>query len=129
MEKVNQSLSEKFTALVKTKNFVVMDVEKLKFLLGLENKNVESDEKVYDAAISWIKMNVVGREKHVEELLGFVKFPNMSLDFLIRIVAKEKFIEVSLSCIKSVFRAIGKYKQRSAAEALPTTSSLESTKS
>ena len=52
-------------------------------------------------------MDVVGREKHVEELLGFVKFPNMSLDFLIRIVAKEKLIKVSHSCIKCVFRAIG----------------------
>ena len=129
LEKVTQSMSEKFTAVVKTKNFVELDVEELKFLLGLENKNIESEEKVYEAVISWTKMDVVGREKHVEELLGFVKFPNMSLDYLNQVVAKEKLIEVSHVCMKSVLQAIGNYKPRLATTALPTTSSLKSSNS
>ena len=129
LEKVTQSMSEKFTAVVKAKNFVELDVEELKFLLGLENKTVESEEKVYEAVIGWIKMDVVGREKHAEELLGFVKFPNMSLDFLNQVVAKERLIEVSDVCMKSVLQAIGNYKPRLATTALPTTSSLKSSNS
>ena len=129
LEKGTRSMSKKFTAIVKAKNFVELDVEELKFLLGLENKTVESEEKVYEAVIDWIKMDVVGREKHVEELLSFVKFTNMSLDFLNQVVAKERLIEVSHVCMKSVFRAIGNYKPRSAAEALPTTSRLKSSNS
>ena len=122
-------MSEKFTAVVKAKNFVELDVEELKFLLGLENKIVESEEKVYEAVIDWIKMDVVGREKHVEELLSFMKFINMSLDFLNQVVASERLIEVSHVCMKSVFRAIGNYKPSSATTALPTTSRLKGSNS
>ena len=67
----------------------------MKFLLGLENKTVESEEMVYKAVIGWIKIDEVGREKHVEELLSFVKSANMSLDFLNQVTTKEKLIEIS----------------------------------
>ena len=126
LEKVDRVLSAKFDAVMAAKNFVELEMEEIKHLLSLENRNVKSEKKVYEAAIKWIKMDVLGREKYAEELLCLLKFSEMPLDFSTKVAAKEKLIENFYASLKSLFRAIGNYKsplpQQSAAIDKPSTS-------
>ena len=126
LEKVDNVLSAKFDAVMAAKNFVELEMEKIKHLLSLRNRNVKSETNVYEAVINWIKTDVLGREKYAEELLCLLKFSEMQLEFLTKVAAKEMLIENSYSSLKALFRAIGNYKsplsQQSAAIDQPSTS-------
>ena len=108
LEKVDENLVEIFTDIIKLGNFVDLEKDDLKYLLGLEKK-VESEEKVYEAVIGWIKHEVTNREQHAEELLSLLKFSKMPLDFLTQVVAKEKLLGTS-HCAGLVLNAIANFK-------------------
>ena len=126
LEKVDNVLSAKFDAVMAAKNFVELEMEEIKHLLSLRNRNVKSETNVYEAVINWIKMDVLGREKYAEELLCLLKFSEMPLEFLTKVAAKEKLVENPYASLKALFRAIGNYKsplpQQSAAIDQPSTS-------
>ena len=99
MEKVDRVLSAKFDAVMAAKNFVELEMEEIKHLLSLENRNVKSETNVYEAVIKWIKMDVLGREKYTEELLCLLKFSEMPLHFSTKVAAKEKLVENSYASL------------------------------
>ena len=110
LKKVDEAISKKFDSVMTASNFVELDIEELKHLLGLEEKSVESEEKLYESVIGWIKHDRFEREIYAKELLDFINFSEMSLEFLNQVVAKEKLIEDSHETLKAVFRAIRSYK-------------------
>jgi len=117
--KIVDTLSELFNDAINAKNFVELDVDELKYLLSLENKIVESEEKVYEAVIGWIKHDLINREKFVGELLSFVKFSEMSLDFFNLVVAKETIIRCSFVTMQSFINAIVNCKRFESASKIP----------
>ena len=98
-----------------TESFVALESKELKHLLALENKNVESEKRVYQAVIGWINHDVTNREKYVEELLSLLNFSEMSLAFLSKVVATEKLIQSSFLVTKAVLSAVGNPKTDSPA--------------
>ena len=106
IKNVDEYLSAQFNNVVTGSSFAEYDVDELKHLIGLQSKSVDSEEKVYEAVIRWINHNTVERQKFVEDLLSIVKFSEMSLKFLLQVVAKEKLIENSHAILKAVFQAI-----------------------
>ena len=106
LEKLDESLAEKFTDFVNAQNFAYLKKDDLKHLLGLKKKKVES-EKVFESVIGWIKHDAINREKCAEEFFNCVDFTEMSLDFLTEVVANEKLIGDSRLCSKLVLDAIG----------------------
>ena len=111
VQKVNNSLAQKFDTMVTAGDLIELEIDELQYLLSLENKNVRSQEKLYQAIIDWLNIDIIGREKFVDQLMEFVEFSSMSLEFLNHVVAKEKLMESSLSCSKAILRAIGNKKQ------------------
>ena len=108
LEKVDENLVEIFTDIIELGNFVDLEKDDLKHLLGLEKK-FELEEKVYEAVIGWIRHEVTNREQHAEELLSLLKFSKMPLDFLTQVVAKEKLLGTS-HCAGLVLNAIANFK-------------------
>ena len=90
-------------------NFEELEVDELKHLLGLKKKTIESEEKVYQAVIGWIQHDITSRKIHVEELLGFIKFSDMSLEFLKR-VAKETILQDAHATTRAILNAIVNYR-------------------
>jgi len=105
LENQNKVLSMQFNMFIQSEHLVKLDISELKYLLSLENKNVESEEEIYKALIGWINYDVLNREKQIEELMSYVRFTEMSLDFLNQVVAKEVLIGISDVCTRNVVDA------------------------
>ena len=106
LDKVDEAIALQFDAVVKTRQFIELNVEDLKHFLALEKRSVKSEDEVYKAVIGWIKHDLIGHEIYTEELLSLINFSKMSVDFLKRVVTNEKLIEKSLACTRAVLGAI-----------------------
>ena len=110
LEKVDTTLLKKFHTILFSKDFFDFEVEEVKHLLGLVKKNVGFSETLFYSIINWIKHDAISREQYAEELFMFVKFSEMSLEFLHQVVAKEKMFEKSQKILRTVFDALGTCK-------------------
>ena len=111
-------MSEKFIDIITAENFIAINVEELKYLLCLKKKKVESEEKVYEVVIGWIKHDndIINREKHAEELFSLLKFSVMPSEFLSKVVAKETILRSSLVVMQAVLSAIGNHQPQKSAQ-------------
>ena len=109
LDEIDELLCEMFDTLLKSEELVELDAEELKHLLGLENREVKSEEEVYKAVIGWIKHDVGNREKYVVELLGAVNFSKIQLGFLKEVVFSEELIANSVVSSRMVMNSIINY--------------------
>ena len=106
LKKVDEVVAHKFDSVIRSKHFVELDIEELKFLLKLENKKVKSENDIYEAVVFWIKQDLIGHEKYAEELLNCIDYSKLTLNFLKEKVSKEKLIEASFCLTRAVLNAI-----------------------
>ena len=90
LDKFDEAIALQFDAFVKAEQFIELNVEDLKHLLGLQKRRVKSEDEVYKAVIGWIKHDLIGHEIYAERLLSLINFSKMSVDFLKRVIANEK---------------------------------------
>ena len=79
---------------------------------------MESEEKVYEGVIGWIKHDndIINREKHAEELFCLLKFSVMPSEFLSEVVAKETILRSLLVVMQAVLSAIGNHQPQKSAQ-------------
>lgn len=75
------------------KDFHEMDSEYVTEILSDPELQVPSEELVYEAAMKWIKYDVVERTDDLSYVLDTVRLPLLSTKFLVSVVGKEDLIE------------------------------------
>ena len=89
---------EHFNDVVKNEEFLLLPRDELAALLTCEELNVDSEEDVYNALISWARQDVDERQSFLAELLGIIRLPSLSPHFLVDRVEKEELIRQDIAC-------------------------------
>lgn len=91
-------IHEHFMDVVKSEEFLLLPHEDLASLLSSEDLNVDFEEDVYNALITWARENVEERQTFLGELLGQIRLPLLSPHFLVDEVEKEDLIRQDIAC-------------------------------
>uniref|UniRef100_T1J5L0 BTB domain-containing protein n=1 Tax=Strigamia maritima TaxID=126957 RepID=T1J5L0_STRMM len=95
-----------FVEVIKTSEFLTLEKEKVIKLICSDNLTVPSEEKVFEAVITWVKHEMEQRESYLAELMSYVRLPLLSVDFLVTQVKEEPLINCNLDCSKLVMEAM-----------------------
>ena len=93
---------ENFVAVAKSKDFLSLDLQRVKDLLCDDKINVPQEEEVYEAMIGWVKHDLESRECFLAELLKCVRLFSMSKYSLRQILEEEELVKKSLDCMSIV---------------------------
>ncbi|KAK3738174.1 hypothetical protein QZH41_019677 [Actinostola sp. cb2023] len=91
-------INEHFNDVVQNEEFLLLPKEELSALLSSEDLNVECEEDVYNALISWVREDLNDRESLLPHLLGKIRLPLLSPHFLVDQVEKEELIHQEIKC-------------------------------
>lgn len=86
---------ENFVAVSKSSDFLSLELEKVKELLGEDKINVRQEEEVYEAMMRWVKHDVTSRECSLPDLLKCVRLFSMSKYSLRQILEEEELVKKS----------------------------------
>ncbi|XP_078365197.1 kelch-like protein 24 [Oculina patagonica] len=94
-----------FVAFTKSEVFRMLDFEKLKELICMDEIDVSEEEEVYQAVIAWVKHDLPSRECLLPELLKCVRLFSMS-KYTLRKILNEELVSKDLTCTKVVINAL-----------------------
>ncbi|XP_077285326.1 kelch-like protein 24 [Arctopsyche grandis] len=83
IEKAMELTLKHFETLYKTSEFLNLSVLVLADILKSDDLNVSSEEDVFNSVKLWINFEYTTRRNELAKLLGFVKFPSLSMEFII----------------------------------------------
>ena len=94
-----------FADVSKSKDFRLLDLEKVKELICMDEINVADEEEVYEAVMAWVKHDVPSRECVLPELLKCVRLFSMS-KYRLRKILDEELVSKNLICTRIVLKAL-----------------------
>lgn len=83
---------ERFQLISRDEDFLQLLPSELAAILTNDNLNVESEEAVFEALMSWVSREAESREKELPGLLDCIRLRLVSEDFLKEVVDNNKFI-------------------------------------
>lgn len=89
---------QNFGAVVKSEDFKALEFEKVKDLICHDEIIVSKEEEVYEAAIAWVKHDLLAREHLLPELLVCVRLFSMSKYRVWKILETEELIKKNSTC-------------------------------
>lgn len=95
-----------FTDVVKGPDFLDLSKENIVKLICSDNLTVPSEEKVYEAIMSWVRHDVEKRDNDLAELMSHVRLALLSIEYLISQVKEEPLVSCNLACSKLVMEAM-----------------------
>ncbi|KAG1675530.1 Kelch-like protein 17 [Nymphon striatum] len=85
-----------FAKVTETEEFLNLTANEIMQIITNDNINVSSEDEVYRACINWIKFDINSREQFLsKQLLNCVRFPLMTKDSLMDIVANEPLLRLN----------------------------------
>ena len=96
---------EKFVDVTKSEDFRLLDVEKVKELICMDEINVAEEEEVYEAVMAWVKHDLPSRESLLLDLLKFVRLFSMS-KYRLRMILDEELVRKDPICMREVITAL-----------------------
>ncbi|ROI69401.1 Kelch-like protein 7 [Anabarilius grahami] len=75
-------IHQHFTDVYKMDEFLQLDVKQVTHLLQQDTLTVRAEDQIYDAAVRWLKYDVLNRQQYIVDILGKVRFPLVSKNFL-----------------------------------------------
>ena len=93
---------QNFVAVAKSRDFMSLDLQRVKDLLSDDKINVPEEEEVYKAMITWVKHDLESRESSLPELLKCVRLFSMTKYSLRKILEEEELIKKSIACMSIV---------------------------
>lgn len=82
-----------------------MSHKRLVDLLKCDDLIVESEERVYESVLAWIRFDLNNREKYVADIMSNVRFPRMQKEYLSSHVETEPLIENNSCCKEYILEA------------------------
>ena len=96
---------EHFVDVTKSEDFRLLDVEKVKELICMNEINVAEEEEVYEAVMAWVKHDLPFRESLLLDLLKFVRLFSIS-KYRLRKILDEELVSKDPICMKEVITAL-----------------------
>lgn len=97
IENAHTYIRKNFDAFCETSGFLSLPFEFVNELIRRDDLCTANEEKVFEAVIKWVKVDVE-RTIQLPVLLTGVRMPFLSPDYLVRKVSKEELIRTSLPC-------------------------------
>lgn len=94
----NKYIQKHFVDVSKSEEFLNLSKKEILDVISLDELHVTSEEQVFEAAIAWVKKDLVERSVFIEELLRNVRLPLLAPQFLADHVAQEEIVKNSLRC-------------------------------
>lgn len=94
-----------FIDVVQNEEFMDISAKQLSRLLANDDLNILSEERVFEAALAWIKYDPDVRKESASEILSNVRFPLLSPEFLFDRAATEEIIRSNRACSDLLFEA------------------------
>uniref|UniRef100_A0A3Q2P6C9 Kelch like family member 3 n=1 Tax=Fundulus heteroclitus TaxID=8078 RepID=A0A3Q2P6C9_FUNHE len=87
-----------FSEVVQGEEFLSLSLQQVSSLISSDQLTVSTEEKVFEAMISWIKYDKGSRLEHMPRLMEHVRLPLLSRDYLVKIVEEEALIKNNNTC-------------------------------
>ncbi|KAG7518665.1 Kelch 3 [Solea senegalensis] len=87
-----------FTEVVQGEEFLGLTLQQVCSLISSDKLTVSTEEKVFEAMISWIKHDKPARLEFMPKLMEHVRLPLLSRDYLVQIVEEEALIKNNNTC-------------------------------
>lgn len=98
VEAANKFIQKHFMDLVTSEEFLALSFNDIYEIVEWDDLHVVSEEKVFEAVLSWVKKDIDGRKDHLPELLARVRMPLLTPHYLTDKVATEGLIRSSHRC-------------------------------
>ena len=96
---------KRFADVSKSEDFRLLDSEKVKELICMDEINVAEEEEVYEAVMAWVKHDVPSRECILPDLLKCVRLFSMP-KYRLRKILDEELVSKNLICTRIVVNAL-----------------------
>ncbi|KAJ8282149.1 hypothetical protein COCON_G00046680 [Conger conger] len=87
-----------FSEVMLGEEFLSLSLQQVCGLISSDKLTVSTEEKVFEAMISWIKQDKETRLEHMPKLMEHVRLPLLSRDYLVQIVEEEALIKNNNTC-------------------------------
>ncbi|CAF0813231.1 unnamed protein product [Brachionus calyciflorus] len=93
---VNRFINKNFLKIVQTQEFLGLSHLELGELLCRDELNVDCEEQVYEALLTWVKNDEANRIEHLFDLLKLIRLPLVVPVYLVETIGKEVLIRNNL---------------------------------
>jgi len=87
-----------FTEVVMSEEFLQLEARQVVDFISSDRLTVPSEEKVFEAVVTWVNYQPQQREQYLPELMQHVRLPLLSRDYLVERVETEPLIKRSFAC-------------------------------
>jgi len=91
---------------IKNQEFLLMPASELVKLLSSDELNVSSEEEVYQALLSWINFDLANRRKSAAKLLGCVRLPLLSPQYIADHIENQPVLKDDPDCHHLILEAM-----------------------
>lgn len=89
---------QNFEEVIQTEEFLMLPLQEVEDLIANDALNVSTEERVYLAALAWVKHDLEKRSQHVARLMQHVRLPLISREFLTTHVDDEPLVRDTPEC-------------------------------
>uniref|UniRef100_A0A8C9T9Y6 Kelch like family member 2 n=1 Tax=Scleropages formosus TaxID=113540 RepID=A0A8C9T9Y6_SCLFO len=87
-----------FSEVVQGEEFLNLGIEHVCSLIASDKLTIPSEEKVFEAVISWVNHDKDVRQEHMAHLMEHVRLPLLSREYLVQRVEEESLVKNSSAC-------------------------------
>lgn len=87
-----------FTEVVECDEFLALSSSQVARLISSDRLTVPSEEKVFEAVMTWIHHDLSHRQDHVSLLMEQVRLPLLTQEYLVQRVEEEPLLKANLEC-------------------------------
>lgn len=98
LDAANSFLEKNFVEVCSSEEFLQLKPCDIIELIKKDDLNVRSEEQIFEASLSWVKVNVEERKEHLHDLLCQVRLPLLSPQYLSDRVLSEEIIHSDIKC-------------------------------
>ncbi|KAL7645652.1 UNVERIFIED_CONTAM: hypothetical protein RMT77_004038 [Armadillidium vulgare] len=98
VEACNRYLNKHFVEVSHSDEFLNLPFSEIRDIICRDELNVQSEENVFEAVMTWVKKDLEVRSFHLPELLAKVRMPLLTPQYLTDKVATESLIKSSHEC-------------------------------
>lgn len=105
-EQSKKLVCDRFNQVFKEEEFLSLSKDKVIDLLSQDDLNVDREETVYEAALTWIRGDIDNRKYDIVDVLRNVRFALTSPYFIHDVVERDRIVSSNSSCQQMIDRAL-----------------------
>ena len=106
MEESCEFINSKFSSVMKTDNFLKLDIAQVTKWVSSDDVTVTSEEEIFKGIVKWVTHEKTERESDFAKLLNHVRLKSMSHDFLFNELINEELVATSKETSNFVLRSM-----------------------